>query len=117
MHICGGRHYFVSLLFGTPSPAYTAVVPPATLRRERQKKPNFTVAWPSYRNIASKRPPRRYDFAGVNRRPGDFTVWPGRFLKEKKTFCPPGVLEKSKTHTRTPLTRAQQQHSSRYNKV
>ena len=34
------------------------------------------------RNNASKRPLGRYDFAGEKRRPGTFTVCPGRFLKK-----------------------------------
>ena len=44
-----------------------------------------------HRNIGGKRPPGRYDFASVTRRPGALTSIPGRFLKKDfGAFGPPG---------------------------
>ena len=44
---------------------------------------------------ASSRLWGRYDFAGVKRRPGAFTVWPGRCIKEYFGFFDPqGRLKK-----------------------
>ena len=66
----------------------------------------------NYRNNASKRPLGHYDFALLKRRPGAFTAWPRRFVKnDNRTFWPPGVIQEktrkhTHTHTRTHLSHA-----------
>ena len=60
------------------------------------------VAYRYYRNKASKRPRGCYDFAGVKRRPGAFSVRPGCFLKTYLgSFAPPGAIQKNKKKTHT----------------
>ena len=71
-----------------------------TATAESGMRPHAHGLRTAYRNNASKRPPGRYDFAGVKRRPGAFTVWPGRFLKKKSDFLvPPGDIKTIKRQT------------------
>ena len=58
----------------------------------------------------------RYGFAGVQRRPGAFTLWPGCFLQNISGLIGrPGRLKKKKKHT--PLTRTQRQFGQRLDLV
>ena len=62
-----------------------------------------------YRDNASKCPLRRCDFAGAKRRPGAFTVWPGRFKKKISGLSALGAILEKQEKTHTPPTRTQQQ--------
>ena len=71
--------------------AYTTLLPTAPVATKR--------------NNVSKRPPGRYDVAGVKRHPRAFNVIKGRFLFKKTTFWSPRAIKKKKkahtSHTHT----------------
>ena len=58
-----------------------------------------------YRNDASTRPPRGYDFGGERTRPGAFTTIQGSFLEIFRVFCPPRGDTKNQEKRHTSQTR------------
>ena len=100
-YCCTVRMIHVSIMRTRSMVSYSCCTIPVQVRTNRPG---------THRNDASKRPLGCYDFVGVKRRPGAFTVWSGRFLKKCVRHFGPGAIQKKRdththlTHTATALT-------------